>query len=225
MLLASFWRQKVTNKCQTQRFEDMEEKNLTGTIPAQHDGEVINAEHVRELPDEAAAVALFQTARTRLLDVNNWNAIAVKLLAKFQLTDQAGSDIQGPAREGDYFKIDIAGPGTEAGEGYDWVRIEQLETYLADHAESIGMRVRPAPNPANNNPDTAHFYTDDSTSTFTITREYNKVTAAVYDRNIKVNSSSDHLTERIRNSLVGLGGKLIFSKAQWEYLASTWVKT
>ncbi|NIJ54371.1 hypothetical protein [Dyadobacter arcticus] len=202
----------------------MDEKNYTGTIPENRDGVVIDSESIQNLPDERSARMLYETAQRRLLDVNDWNGIATKLLSKFQLTDKNGAYLGAPAEEGNYIKINIIGPGTATGDGYDWVRVESIEKYASDNVESIGMRVRPAANPTESASDIAHFYTDDSTSTFTITREGTKVTAAVYDRNIKVNSSSESLLDQARNSLIGLVGKTFFSKIQWQYLATAWVE-
>ncbi|TLV03329.1 hypothetical protein [Dyadobacter luticola] len=203
----------------------MEEKNYTGTIPAQKEGDVINAQTVREMPDEQAAIVLYQEAKKRLLDVNNWNSDGARLLGNFQLTDQQGNDIASPAKKGFYFKIDLTGPGTEAGDGFDWVQVEAIENFANQHIESIGMRVRPTANPTSADPDTAHFYNDTSTSTFTVTREHNILTAAIYDRNIEVNSSSDNFIERTRNAVIGFAGKTIFSKIQWESLTDAWLKS
>jgi len=197
----------------------MEEKNYTGTVPENHEiGGTINAESVAELDSREATIALFRKAQNRLFDVNNWQQIAGGALAHFQLTDASGKDIDGPVTEGCFFKIDIPGPGTEDGGGFDWVKVENISAYESVDVESIGIRVRPAPNPTTGASETAHFYSSDSTSTFTVTREKTIVTAAVYDRNIKANKDTDGVMDQVRNFLVGIAGKITGSKIQWKYL-------
>lgn len=198
----------------------MEEKNYTGIVPGHEDGSVINSQSIRELSDAESAKALFEKAKSRLLDVNNWQKMAGEFMAGFQLTDQSGTEIMGPVEKGYYFKIDIPGPGTKAGEGYDWAIVEEVEEFHTEDTESIGIRVRPASNPNTDNSDIAHFYSHESTSTFTVTREKTKVTAAVYDRNTKANTDSGGILDHVRNVVVGIAGMFSFSKIQWENLTN-----
>ncbi|GGB83735.1 hypothetical protein [Dyadobacter sediminis] len=198
----------------------MEEKNYTNVIPGQKEGEIIHAESLVETENVHMAKKRFESAKLKLLDVNNWQKQAGKALAAFQLTDAAGNDVTGPVQEGYYFKIDIPGPGSNAGEGFDWVKVEKMEEYQSGDVESIAIRVRPASNPATDNNETAHFYSSDSTSTFTVTREGNKVTAAVYDRNTKANAESDGIIDKIRDVLVGMVGIATFSEMQWKSLTN-----
>ena len=197
---------------------EKDEKNYTGIIPGHEEGAIITAESQVETENTELAQALFNTAKERLLDVNNWEHVAGELLARFQLTDAAGQEVAGPVREGYRFKLDIPGPGTQAGEGYDWVEVEAVETFTTGDVESVAIRVRPAPNPHTPEEEIAHFYSDESTSTFTVTREKNQVTAAVYDRNIKANTDSERLGDRLRNTLAGAVGIGVFSKVQWKNL-------
>ncbi|MCF0057080.1 hypothetical protein [Dyadobacter sp. CY356] len=201
----------------------MEEKNYSGTIPAQEDGSKINVESSVDVNSEEQAKALFQTAKSRLLDVNNWHDITGKMLAEFQLTDSSGNQTT-TLQEGTYFKIDIPGPGSNAGDGFDWVKVEKIDAYTTPDIDSIGIRVRPASNPLSTNTDIAHFYSQDSTSTFTITREATKVTAGVYDRNTKTNKDSEQLPDQLRNAVVGIGGIITFSRIQWKSLTDAIIK-
>ncbi|WP_221393239.1 hypothetical protein [Dyadobacter sp. NIV53] len=202
----------------------MDEKNYTGIIPGHSDGLVITSQSTAQLSDEESARILFEKAKTRLLLVNNWQELAGEFMAAFQITDENGTAISGPVQKGNYFKIDIPGPGTKAGEGYDWALVEEIEEYNSLNTESIGIRVRPAPNPITDNPDIAHFYSEESTSTFTVTREFTKVTAAVYDRNTKPNTDSGGMMDHVRNVLVGIAGMFSFSKIQWENFTNGLVK-
>jgi hypothetical protein len=196
----------------------MEEKNYTGTIPGQRDGKLINAESVAELTDIQSARRLFATAKQKLLDVNGWQKLAGEALAGFQLTDEAGNEVSGLVKTGYHFRIDIPGPGTVGGDGFDWVKVEAVEDYASGETESTGIRVRPAANPTSSEESTAHFYSDQSTSTFIVTREGDKVIASVSDRNIKPNTDAEGVIDQVRNSVVGTAGMYSFSKIQWKSL-------
>lgn len=203
----------------------MEDRTKMAAVPEQRDGRLINAETTKEMPDTAAATDLFQIAKARLLNVNGWKQLAGNALAEFRLTNHLGLDIAGPAEEGFYFKIDIPGPGTKAGEGFDWVTVENVETHISEGEESIAVTVRPAANPTSSDPSTAHFYSDESTSTFIVSRKNTIVTALVADRNIKPNPSAKALTDQIRNAIVGTAGMFSFSKVQWKSLTDGLLNT
>jgi len=203
----------------------MDEKNYTKTIPEKFDGGNINAESVVQLHNLTAAKELFLLAKKRLMDVNNWKEISEQAVAEFRLTDSQGNEVSGPVQEGMFFRIDIPGPGTETGDGFDWVIVEKISEYQLEDIESFGIRVRPALNPTNTDQEIAHFYSSQTTSTFTVTRENTKVTAAVYDRNTKANTDDQSFLDKIRNILTGVAGILAFSKIQWESLTSGLVNT
>lgn len=202
----------------------MQEKNYTGVVPGQESGVAINASSEVNFGSQEEARAFFRVARERLLHVNGWHKLAGGISATFQLTDEHGNEVEGPAKEGYHLKIDVPGPGTVTGKGYDWVIIESVEDVSTPQVESIGMRVRPTGNPMNKGEDIAHFYSDESTSSFTVTREANKITAAIYDRNIQTNKETSTVTDKIRDAIVGATGITVFSKLQWKLLADGLVK-
>lgn len=203
----------------------MDEKNYTGAVPPNDDGGIINAETVVELSGPDLAETLFRQARERLLDVNSWHELSGKALAEFQLTDPNGNAIHEKAQEGFFIRIDIPGPGTKDGDGFDWVQIEELAEYTNGPVESFAIRVRPARNPSSGKSAVAHFYSAESTSTFTVTREDNRVTAAIYDRNTKANDESGNFQDQVRNTLAGVAGRMLFSKIQWESLTDGLLST
>jgi hypothetical protein len=196
----------------------MEKKNYIRIVPPQLEGSEINTESTTELPDLTAANALFEVARRRLLHVNEWHDISGHALAHFRLTNELGQQITGEVKEGYYFQIDIPGPGTEAGEGFDWVVVEKIDHFTLPDAVGVALRVRPSTNPTAQNEGTAHFYSEESTSTFVVARENLRVIAAVYDRNTKANTDAESLIDNARNLVTGWVGKMIFSKIQWKSL-------
>ncbi|WP_426293546.1 hypothetical protein ACN9ML_30850 [Dyadobacter endophyticus] len=202
----------------------MEDKNYTGTVPGQHHGESVTAEGSRDFDDITTAKAFFFQAEGRLLNVNQWHDEAGEALARFILADSAGNPVDGMAQQGLLIKIDIPGPGSKSGEGYDWVKIEEIKRVNSTEAQSTALRVRPIAAPGSGEDKPTHFYDENSTSTFTITREDTLVTAAIYDRNINPNTESDSLIDKVRNAITGLFGEKVFSKIQWQALVDGLLK-
>lgn len=189
-------------------------------VPPQESGAETNTEHSTDAHDEAAARELFGQAKQRLLNVNEWEGICGAGSAAFQLTDASGKDVERTAQESDHFKIDIPGPGTLTGDGYDWVQIERIEEERdpSGNEESILMRVRPATNPTNDAGDVAHFFSEDATSNFIVKRSGLTVSAAVYGRNESPNTHMEKGIDKARNAMVALSAMVGISKIQWKSL-------
>lgn len=198
----------------------MEMKDLESVIPPQLEGARKDIEQVVVTKDPNAARALFETARKRLLDVNHWDQLCGKVTSNFRLTDQDGKPLGRTAQKGDYFKIDLPGPGTMEGNGYDWVRIESIED-LPDPAggkESIVITVRPAPSPESKGENVAHFFNHHATSSFVVSREGTEVKAAVYGRNELPNTGTTQMVDKVRNAVIAVSAILGFSDVQWKNL-------
>lgn len=201
----------------------MEEKNYTGLIPENKEGRAITAEASANFNSVAEAKSFYKTARQRLLFIHNWGKIAGQLSADFQLTDNNGNEADRPAQNGDHFRIDIVGPGSKAGGGYDWARVEEMKEVNSETVDSIAILVRPAANPKTSNPNVAHFFSEKSTSTFVVTREGATISASIYDRNIEANEETEEPLDKFRNAVVGLSAKHGASKLQWQALAEALV--
>jgi hypothetical protein len=169
---------------------------------------------------EADARYIFERTTKRLLDVNEWTDHCGALTAGFQLTDDEGDPLMGRAAEGDYVRIDIPGPATSEGRGYDWVRIEKIEqpSIIEPGAISL-MQVRPCANPQVKDATvTAHFLQEHATSTFIIEWGDKKVSATVYRRNEVPNTEHPGVADKVRNTVVGALGAIGLSKIQWKAL-------
>ncbi len=202
----------------------MKHNDYLGLIPEQYTGKEIEADATVELRDEEEGKACYVDTKLRLLDVNNWHHIAGVFSAEFQLVDKDGKEVQRFAEKGDYLRIDIPGPGSKVGDGYDWVVVEELMEVNNADMQSIGFRVRPTQNPFSTKPDTAHFYSKEGTSNFIVMREGKKVSSWIVDRNINPNNQVASIVDRIRDSAIGIGALGLFSKAQWQGLAQGLVK-
>ena len=189
-------------------------------VPGQREGAQTNAIEKVVAGSSGEARQLFEEAKRRLRDINNWHKLCGIASAVFRLTSTEGNEIDSEAKEGMLVKIDIPGPGSVSGEGYDWVRIEAIEDKSNGNGEheSFMLRVRPTANPAGKEKGTAHFYTSDATSTYIIERNGTTVTAAEHGRNEKPNAKADSPIDKLRNALVGLGGISGISKMQWKSL-------
>lgn len=201
-------------------FTDMSTDNTIGGehIPSQQVGEQMDVVEKRSFDDEVTAIEFFQVAKKRLLDVNNWASLAGNELSSFQLTNSFGNLVERFAQEGDYLKIDIPGPGTSAGQGYDWVLVEAIIEEKEVGMEAIVLTVRPAANPLSNNIDTAHFLTEQATSTFQVKRIGKTIYAEEHGRNEQANTYTSSTVDNMRNMFVGWAASLGLSYPQWKQL-------
>jgi len=197
----------------------MKHTDKLGIIPTRYTGAALDTDAVVRSEDITAAKAFFKTAKSRLLGVNNWHQVAGFVSAVFQVTDAAGNTVDRDVAAGDYLKIDIPGPGSREGDGYDWVLVEMLKALTEGENETIGFRVRPAGNPLNLHTETAHFYAPDATSSFFVMRRQQDIIAWIVDHNLKPNDEAVSLTDRLRHAAVGTGAIGLFSKIQWQGLA------
>ena len=202
----------------------MKQKDYTGIIPPQYTGTQIEVDATVELKDIDEARAFYIVAKSRLLQVNNWHHVAGIISARFQLIDAAGNEVDRHAAKNDYLKIDIPGPGSTEGGGYDWVMIEALYEVRDAENESIGFRVRPCKNPFENKNKIAHFYAEEATSNFIVIREGTNVIAWVVDHNLMPNDDAGSLVDKIRDAAVGIGALTLFSKIQWQRLVDGIIK-
>ena len=204
--------------------KSMKQSDFLNIIPEQYTGNELVTEVSHSLKNKEEANIFYKIARERLLDVNNWHSIAGFISGKFQLTNDQGENLGRYVNKGDYFKIDIPGPGSTEGEGYDWVFVEELKERDTEIMQSTGFRVRPSSNPLNDKVETAHFYSDEGTSTFIIIRTNNIVMVQIIDSNLKPNEDIGSVTDRLRNMAVGVGALGLFSKIQWKNLADGIIK-
>jgi len=189
-------------------------------IPEQREGNSSDVEQHVDASTLRQAHSVFVEAARRLININNWQDISGALSAKFQLTDDHGAPLQRVPKPGDYIQIDIPGPGTATGHGYDWVRIETIEDNPDPNGEteSFTITVRPVPSPLNNEPDVAHFFDVKATSSFVVRRDGLRVTAAEHGRNEIPNKNVERTTDKVRNTMVANAATSGLSALQWNWL-------
>ena len=200
--------------------KEVESEDYLRILPQQLTGKEIKAEKQVSIKDINEAKYFYLDAKKRLLDVNRWHELAGAISAEFKVCDQTGnfSDKQLVAK-GDLIRIDVPGPGSKAGDGYDWVYVEEMKERSGKEIDSIGFRVRPWHAPGKEDGPIAHFYEEGASSSFILSRKGTDVKAEIVDRNIKPNDETDSLIDKVRQVSVAIGAMGAFSKLQWEKLA------
>lgn len=186
-------------------------------IPVQQEGRQSDIIENSAFTTPEQADEAFQLARQRLYDINNWGNITEGISADFMLSDKQGKRLKRKPEEGDYIRIDLPGPGSIAGHGYDWVQIETIEENLQPNLENrISITVRPAEDPGS--PEgPAHFFDSAATSTFLLIKKHNQLIAAVHGRN-ETPAAAEKLLDTVRNKVVSEAAALGVAQVQWKKL-------
>lgn len=197
-------------------------KTALELLPEQVTGRQTDFTHEKKFETLAEASIAFKMVVGRLLSVNNWHVYAGAGSAKFTLCNNQGIATDVMAEEGFFISIDIPGPGPDAGDGLEWVMIEQLtsEGDAGSAEEYVQMRVRPVPDPEKTNTGIAHFYKDISTSTFIVRRDGLQITAGAHGRNETPNNEGVDLHDQIRNTAIALMARVGLSGTQWQKLVN-----
>jgi len=192
-------------------------------IPEQREGEQTDVIHFVDCESREQAHKLFQLAKSRLKDVSNWHKFSGPGSSKFSITDTQGKEDYKIAEKGDHIYINLPAPGSIAGDGLEWVRIEAVDEVENAGAENefIVITVRPVGNPRHpENGTTAHFFSHNSTSTFIVERYLNHVSAAVHGRNETPNNKDAGLYDDVRNTIIALTARKGLSGPQWKKLVT-----
>ncbi|WP_316797770.1 hypothetical protein [Pedobacter frigidisoli] len=197
----------------------MEKEDL---IPSQQVGQQTDAEEEKIFDSPAAASLAYKQAVLRLKNVNQWHTISRIEASCFVLFDKNGIQVARNAKESDYIRIDIPGPGTSAGKGYDWVCIEHMEEFSGPESdvEFTLIVARPSKTPGVVSAKIAHFFTNQATSTFMVFRRGNVLSAEVHGRNEVPNTENQAFLDKTRNLVVNGGSAIGMSYIQWHLLAS-----
>lgn len=197
---------------------------MKAQIPSQKTGSKSDTVSEIEMESEVLARIHFETVKKRFLDVNSWELFSGEEKAEFSLRDRNGELILDQPKIGDFFRIKIPGLHNPTGDGYDWVQVEHLEEEQKGDFHSVYIRVRPTSDPTKPEEATAHFFDPKATSNFLIRREKNVIFAEVHGRNEVPNTENLSFLEKIRNTLVAVGGMIAGSKFQWKSLTEGLIK-
>jgi hypothetical protein len=197
----------------------------TNIIPSQLTGDKGDHKFAVMADSHNEACKIFKESILRLLDVNDWDKLCGIGSATFTLTDEKGCEIDELIQQGRFIKIDIPGPGPDAGDGYDWVYIEKTESRkITDSKECFAISVRPTSNPLTSNVSIAHFFKKDATSTFMVCIDGNIISASIHGRNEIPNTETSSTRDNIRNKVVATSAIAFLSDVQWNNLVKGIVK-
>jgi len=195
-------------------------KHAEETIPGQQIGRATDFHEERSFRTRPQAHEAFKKAAERLLTVSEWHNYAGPGSSRFCLTNNMGEEVTGFAKQGFLFSINLPVPGSDAGDGLEWVMIERIETAGGAQSaeEYVSMLVRPVQNPRKAEPEVAHFYKEASTNTFIVKRVDKSITAAIHGRNETPNNEGVDLHDKIRNTLIALTARIGLAGPQWKKL-------
>ena len=185
-------------------------------IPANNVGKAVDLEHCVTEDSIEEAGTTFKRACKRLLNPPVWHQLSGAISASFKLETQSKVDAHRLAQINDFLVIDIPGPGSTAGDGYDWVKVDNIVENADPAAEqSFGMTLKAAPNPDKPEQGIAHFFGEGATSTFIIKRNSHTVTVSYHGRNELPNTKTASFPDKIRNSIIAAGALAGISELQW----------
>ncbi len=191
------------------------------SIPAQLKGESHTIVSMQCANTVAIAINYFEELQLRLKAINEWDSFSSKIKAKFFLIDSETSEITTELKVGNLIKIDVPGPGSPSGKGYDWTEIIDIESGLEDKVSPfLAFTIRPCPAPDSDEKTVAHFYNKESTNTFIVRRIGTCIYAEVHGRNQIENTSDAPLLDIVRNKAVAIGSKFGIGHLNWIGFAS-----
>jgi hypothetical protein len=197
-------------------------KTALEQLPPQQTGRQTDFTHEKKYDTLETAHSAFQAAAGRMLSVSNWHTYSGAGSANFVLCNNEGEQVAVMAEEGFFISIDLPGPGPDAGGGLEWVLVEKLVSEGGAHSaeEYVLMTVRPAADPRKAAAEIAHFYTDESTSTFIVRRDGMVLSAGAHGRNESPNNDDVDLHDKIRNTAIALIARVGLSGGQWQKLVN-----
>ena len=189
-------------------------------VPEQVSGSQMDAVQYKVLHSAQEADIWYARSCQKLLNVNEWYSYAELPMSAFKLFDSSGRAAARSAVAGDLIRIDIPGPGTSAGEGYDWVVVESISEDKGRDLALMSLTVRPCGHPFHKEEGVANFLTDQATATFQVKRSGNTVYAEHHGRNEVPNNGTSKTLDNIRNTIVGWSAKIGLSYPQWKNLVT-----
>lgn len=171
---------------------------------------------VRKFVSVEDARLCYDQAILRLLDINHWDRLSGAAEGMFQVTSARLKQQRRKAKLDDYVRIGLPGPDNADGKGYDWVAVKTLKFASGKRKEQCILTLMPCPMPGDTI--TAHFFSEESSSTFLLTRDNRLVTAEYYGHNEVPNTEASGLKETVRNVAVATGAILGLSDTLWRPL-------
>ena len=193
-------------------------------IPGQFKGASADVVSEKECNTAADALQLYQWAKERLFNCNNWHDYAGAPFSEFAVYNEQAMRTNAPVGAKYFIAIDIPGPGKTEGE-FDWVQVQYV---VDDHKDDDGLlslfTVRPCSNPLSTEQKTQHFFNEAASSTFAVRLLNNTVYAEVHGRNEEVNDEEPGVWNKLRNWVVAVTGMAGGTSLHWKRLTDGLLK-
>lgn len=167
-------------------------------------------------------IDFIEKIKLTFFDINRWYQLFGNATT-FQVTDQKGQEKFGRIAVGDLVKIQIPGPKSNVGGGYDWVEIHEISEMSKGHFSKLSIVLTPCSKPGSPY-NIAHFYSSLSKNYFSIIYSPTEIRAEVHGRNEVPNYKNLSLRDKARNFLVANGGLFGLGKIHWEIWATNILK-
>ncbi len=195
---------------------------LQNIIPVQTAEDYIGARSNFHAESRHEALVLFNEAKLRLLDINNWTKLCNGKHSEFFLTDKHGVLLQTSVPSvGDLIRIRLPIPSNSMEERFSWVRIEHFESRkdLLKDEEMFGFCVRSVNGPVNNmDTDHTHVYNSEVISYFLIYRKASTIMAVEREKNSRASTPS--LFKKLGYAIIDFLSVMRFSQPKWKKLVN-----
>ncbi len=164
----------------------------------------------KKFADETRARQVFSSLKTKLLDIDEWNSHS--LLSSYNIFDEQGKSLENEKLAvGVFVRISLKGTIK-----YDWIKVINND----ETTDEFIITVQPTYDPTEKEVDktvVSHFFTDESTNNFCLSRKGETVALYVIGLNEKQNTHETKNTlEIVRNVAVNLGSYLGIQNGEWE---------
>jgi len=171
-----------------------------------------------EAPSRHEAFVLFENAKKRLNDINNWQLFCGKSPAEFRLTDDMGNLLNSSIPHvGNLIKVRFHAPLSDGSNNYIWYRIQDFISgkNLLKDTEDFGFNVIQINTPYNKLEENDR---EGITCTFLVTRSGCTVSAVEAERTKVVFTKEFPFFIKMRDKISGAFSMIHSSNHQWKSL-------
>jgi hypothetical protein len=201
----------------------MNRTTLDNILPKQNKGRKAKVQLSVTSNSVNEATRLYEFLKLALVDVNNWMEFQPGINLYPRLMNRTGVHLRRMAQSGDLIKI-ILPRWQSPGRLVDWREIANIEERLTENAEIFFISIVPALNPEMDLPEASHFLKPESSVTFFVIRDEEKLQLEVHTRNEGLNSPLPGLKTKLQTIMMSVfiaGG---FYEAQWSRLMKSILK-
>ena len=198
--------------------------SLLSNIPGQT-GSHAGATSRHKAESRHLAAVLFNEAKQRLLDINNWGRLCGNEGTEFRLTDAKGELLPDSAPVvGNLIRIKL--PVSTSQKEFRWLKIEKFEHTkdLLQDEELFGFCVKPVKDPSGRFDRSPSMHVNNDCNSFLICRTGCLLTAVEYDVNDVSRTESISLLTRLKSQVIAVWSMTGLVRPQWKKLLTGIIK-